>query len=104
MDAVKGVLREELEYELKVRERYEEALFALPKGSLSKKRIGGRDYFYLAHREGPTIKTVYVGKADAEEVQAYQANIAKRKRYQRMLRETKRTIRYLKKVLNVKSA
>ena len=102
MDSVKSVLQEELEYSLKVRERVQEALAEIPKGNLSEKQIYGRRYFYLAYRQGPKVKTVYLGKLSPDEAQVYREKIAKRKLLRKMLRDTKQKIVYLKKALHVK--
>ena len=38
------------------------SLKKLPKGSLQKRNINGRDYYYLVFREGGKVKTKYIGK------------------------------------------
>ena len=51
MPIIKGVLREELENSLWMKEDYERELAKLPKGSLIKKKIKGHEYYYLVLRK-----------------------------------------------------
>lgn len=103
MDMVKSVLKEELEHSLEMLEHYRVSLSGLPRGSLVKKRINGREYWYVVRREEGKIKTHYVGKADGEEAAAMRKEMEKRRHYEELLREVERKIRYLKKVIDVRA-
>ena len=51
MGAIKGVLKEELKNSLEMKKNYERELVKLPKGSLVKKKIKGKEYYYLVERK-----------------------------------------------------
>lgn len=104
MDAVRGVLEEELKYAMGLEKQYQDAVEKLPKGSLSRKNINGHLYHYLAYREGTKVKFQYLGKLSGREIEEMQSRLAERRRYQEMLRAVRKEIRYLQKVMNVKAA
>ena len=62
MGVIKGVLREELVNSLRMQSDYERELKKLPKGSLVKKRIKERDYYYLIMREEGKVKFIRKGE------------------------------------------
>jgi len=103
MGVIKGVLKEELENSIRLKDGYKKALKKYPGGSIVKKRIRGRDYYYLAFREGRKIKFVYKGKSLSKE---FMAELKKskdmRKKYKKLIQDLNRRIKYLKKVLNGK--
>jgi len=103
MDLIKGVLQEELKSSLETQKYYQQEIGKLPKGSLSKKNIDGRIYYYLSYREGPKVRTEYLGKLSREEIKEYQDRIDQRRHFKSQLREINKKIKYLRKVLNVKS-
>lgn len=104
MDTIKNVLQEELEYAIKLKKRYEEDLEKLPKGSLWKNKAGDKIYYSLAYREGKKVKFDYLGRLSAGEIKKYKENIDKRERYKKLLKDLKQEIRYLQKVLHVKTS
>ena len=52
MRVVNGILKEELNRLERLQAKYSAILEDLPKGSLRKKKIGQKIYFYLVSREG----------------------------------------------------
>ena len=98
------MLDEELQNSLSIKGDYEQALAALPRGSLVRKVIGGHPYFYLAHREGPKVKFDYLGKLSDEERLSYEESKRSRARYRQRLSEFNKQIRFLQKVLHAKQA
>jgi hypothetical protein len=103
MDMINGMLKEDLEYELLVEQRYVDAIRELPRGSMQKKRIYGNEYFYLKYREGSKVKTDYLGVLSDEQIEEIQGKISKRKQFENLLKEARKAIKYLRKVLNVKT-
>lgn len=62
----------------------EQKLSVLPKGYISKKTIGGKQYLYLQTRNGDTIESKYIKAEEADEI----ANqISLRKEYESQLPE-----------------
>lgn len=100
---IKQVLREELENSLRMKQRYEEELSRLPKGSLVKRAIQGHVYYYLVYRENGKVRSVYKGKClSAHDVRKYNQAKELRKKYRKSLSQLKKQIRYLKGVLRGK--
>ena len=62
----------------------EQKLSVLPKGYISKKTIGGKQYFYLQTRNGDTIESKYI---KAEEVEEITRQLSSRKEYEAELPE-----------------
>lgn len=102
MNAIKDILREELEYALDLKEFYEENIRELPKGSISKKIINNRHYLYLQYRTGAKVNGNSLSRLTDNEIKEIEEKIEKRKKYIRLLREVNEKIIYLKKALNVK--
>ncbi len=102
MKVIKGVLKEELENSLRQEKAYRKALQAIPAGSLIRKNIKGRDYYYLVLREEGQVKFVYKGKLSREEIKKYEENRKMRARYRKLLSELKKQISFLRKALRTK--
>jgi hypothetical protein len=81
MGAIKGVLQEELDNSLRMKNDYERELAKLPKGSLIKKIIKGHEYYYLILREEGRVKFIYKGKVSDKEIKNYQEAKMKRASY-----------------------
>ena len=62
----------------------EQKLSVLPKGYISKKTIGGKQYLYLQTRNGDTVESKYIKAEEAEEVTS---QISLRKEYEAELPE-----------------
>jgi len=56
--AIKGVLKEELDNSIRMKEKYEQELAKLPVGSLIKKKIKGHEYYYIVLRESGKVKFI----------------------------------------------
>jgi hypothetical protein len=103
MDIMKGLAREELENSIRIKKAYEDALKNLPKGALSRKKINGKEYYYLFYRESPKkVRSRYLGKLSDKEVKKYQEKIRKRREYERLVREAKQQIEFFRRVLGVR--
>jgi hypothetical protein len=103
MNIMRGLVEEELENSIRIKASYEKAIQELPRGSLSKKKIHGREYYYLFYRESPRkVRSQYLGKLSEEQVKEYEEKIERRRRYEELVRESKRQISFFKKVKNVK--
>ncbi len=100
---VKGVLREELEHAKRAKQRYEEGLDELPRGSLQKKKINDKAYYYIAYRNGNKVKFDYLGKLSDADIKSYREKIEKRKRYKKLIKDLDKEIKYLGRVLNVQA-
>ncbi len=104
MRVLKGVLKEELDNSLQIKEDYERELAKLPKGSLVKKKIKGHEYYYLLLREGGKIRFEYRGKVSKEEIKKYKEAKEYRAKYRHLLSRVKKQIRFLRSALRGKES
>ncbi|MBF0595583.1 MAG: hypothetical protein HQL22_11555 [Candidatus Omnitrophica bacterium] len=104
MGVIKGVLKEELANSLKMQSDYEREIKKLPRGSLVKKCIKGREYYYLLFREDGKVKFVYKGKVPEQEIKRYQEAKELRARYRNLLSRVKKQVRFLRSSLRGKES
>lgn len=102
MKVLKGVLKEELANSLGMQKNYERELAKLPQGSLVKKTIKGRDYYYLVSRKDGKVVFAYRGKVSDEEVREYKMAKEYRAKYRKLLSEIKKQIKFLRSTLRGK--
>ncbi len=102
MKVLKGVLKEELANSIRMKRDYEQELEKLPKGSLIKKKIRDREYFYVERRDGDKIKFVYKGKVSQDQQRKYKNAKELRAKYRKLLSEVKKQIRFLRSALRGK--
>ena len=102
--AIKELLREELGNSVRMERDYRRALVSLPRGSLVRKVIRGRPYYYLASREGGRVRFKYKGKMDEKELAKYREAKKARVQYRRLLADVRKQIRFLEKAIRAKEA
>ena len=99
MQPIKGILREELNNSLHMKESYERELSKLPIGSLVRKKIKDHYYYYLVSRVDGRVKFKYRGKASKEEIKKNKEVKALRAKYRNLLSRSKKQIKFLKGTL-----
>lgn len=77
---------------------YEQALLALPKGTLVSKSVKSNSYYYLQYRQGKKTISKYVGK-DPEKVEQVRVQIDRRKHIEAMLNALHNEYAQARKVL-----
>lgn len=98
--AIKGILKEELDNSIRMKESYEKELAKLPAGSLIQKKIKGHMYYYVVLRENGDVKFNYQGKNITDEIKEKYAKAKElRKKYRNNISQVKRQIKFLKGVL-----
>jgi hypothetical protein len=103
MPVIKGVLREELENSLRMKEDYERELAKLPEGSLIRKKIKGHEYYYLVLRKKGKVKFIYKGKNVSEaELEKYKEAKEHRAKYRKSLSQVKKQVKFLSSALRGK--
>lgn len=103
MGLIKGVLREELNNSLRLKDSYNKELKKRPGGSIVEKRIRGHKYYYVAFREGGKVRFLYKGKALSKEFLAeFEKSKRLRKKYKELVQQLNARIKYLKKALHGK--
>ena len=95
-----GMLKEELENSIQARAAYRSAMDKLSKGSLVRKEIKGRSYYYLAYREGKKVRFDYKGKLSEKEIKRYEKAREYRARYKKKMSEVNKQIRFIEKVIS----
>ena len=98
MSVIEGMLRDEKKRNMEMQARYEQELAKLPKGSISKRKIGNGIYYYLKYREGSRTKTDYLGKRSTR-IDQLEMLIKKRKEFERIIRELKSEYKIISKVV-----
>ncbi len=101
---IKDMLKEELRNSLQIERDYRKAVRKIPKGALVEKIIKGHSYYYLAFRENGKVKFLYKGKLDKSEIEAFRKNKECRARYQGLLADARKQIRFIRKVLRAKES
>lgn len=80
MKVLQGILSESKDFYLDVKKKIEKKLVNLPVGSIKKRKISGREYYYLQYRKNRKIIHKYLGKIMPEA-------IAKQIRYRNVLKD-----------------
>ena len=68
MSILEEVLMEEYDRSLRISRAMEAENDSLPRGSVRKRMIGGRPYYYLQYRDGVHVKSEYVKAVDVDSV------------------------------------
>ena len=99
---MEGILRQEL-LRLKVTEKgYAKAVSKLPRGTLQEKRIKGIIYLYLVSSRDSKLRYRCVSGLPEGELKKLKEEVALRKKYQALLKETRQDIKRLTRILHVK--
>ena len=74
----------------------------MPCGVPRIRQIRKRKYLYLEYRRGGHVVHEYIGPEDTEKAQNTLEQVAQRRRYERLLKETKGALRDVRKALRGK--
>ena len=96
MKIIEEVLLEEYQRTLRIRKALLDEMAELPKGSLQRKKIKGKEYCYLQYRDGDAVKSMYVREP---EVAGYASRIERRKDNAAALKELDQTLRQIERAL-----
>ena len=96
MTVMEEVLVEEYMRALRIERLVKSEIEELPKGSIQKKKIKGKEYPYLQYRCGNAIKSQYI---KAQEVHELEIMIAKRKEHISTLKQLQKTKAQIEKAL-----
>lgn len=99
MAIIKSILEEELERYKEMEKSYLVKIESLPNGSLRKKRVGNKEYYYLKYRDGNKIKTDYLKINNTTELETIKKNINLRKNLEKELMEIKKDCKLIRKVV-----
>jgi hypothetical protein len=96
MSILSEILNEEYERLNRTISSYEAMAAELPKGSLRKKRINGREYAYLQWRDGKKIKSKYIKSSEKDAIAEL---INRRRQYEREIRSLNESKKQFDKVV-----
>lgn len=97
--AIKEVLQDELGSSLRMEKNYARRLEQLPKGNLIKKKIKGREYWYLQIRDGRKVRFDYVKKPSGVMIARYGKAKERRKQYRSLLAQVRLQVKQIRKML-----
>lgn len=99
MGIVKDILSEERQRLLSLKRRYEKQLAELPKGSISNKKRGNREYCYLAYRDGKKVCFEYIGAVDSEAARNMENQVRRRRAIVEKLKQVAENVKEVERGL-----
>lgn len=94
MNVLQGILSESKEYYLDAKKQIENKLASLSKGSIKKRDIGGKSYYYLQYRKDSKVIHKYLGK---NKPSAILKEIKERKALREELRKIKESLKIIRR-------
>lgn len=95
---IREMLEEELDRNARAQKAYEAERDRLPRGSVTVKRRGAKEYCYLKYREGSRVVTDYVGIASKVESDLREA-VGRRKEIEDTIRQLRDEQAYIERAL-----
>lgn len=102
MSVIFHVLKEEFDRLVETETSYTKAIAGMPRGTPRIRLRRKIKYLYLEYRTGEKIKHSYVGLQDSQKAKDIMEKIAQRKRYEKLLKETKSALKDVRKALRGK--
>ena len=100
MNPIKSVLAEELKNSSRMLKKYQQALAAIPKGSLVPKKIKGGTFYYLAYRDGGKVRFDYKGKLSEKQVAEFKSVAEQKAKYRDLISKLKEQLVFIKRSLH----
>jgi len=94
MSVLRGILSESKEYYIDAKAKIERKLGSLPQGSIKKRKITGKIYYYLQHRVGNKVQHKYIGKNEPTDLLK---QLNERKTLKSELKKVNEALRILKR-------
>ena len=98
MNVIENMLVEEKERNLDMQKSYAGEINNLPKGSVTVKKIGNKEYCYLKFRRGKKFISKYMGSA-SENAEELSKQVEKRLHFEKLLRELKAEYKMISKIV-----
>jgi len=102
MSVIFHVLKEELDRLIETESSYAKAIAAMPRGTPRIRQMRKNKYLYLEYRDGDRVIHDYIGPQDSEKATGVLEKIAQRRRYGKLLKETKAALKDVRKALRGK--
>jgi hypothetical protein len=97
MSVLEEVLIEEYDRSSRILCALEEENKTLPRGSIRRRLVRGREYYYLQYREGIHVRSKYVKKAELEHLQQ---NLKRRRENEEAIKELNKSLKQIIKALD----
>lgn len=94
MEILKNILSESNDYYVRAKKKVEKRLISLPKGSIKKRKISGKVYYYLQFRSGKRVIQKYLGRKKPEEMIK---KIAERKSFESELKKVNESLKMIRR-------
>ena len=104
MGSIFHIIREERQRLNQARRAYQAAIRKEEQGAPQIKRVGLKDYLYLARRCGPKVRFRYIGHADEPKAQKVMESVKQRREYQELLKGINDDLKEVKKALRGQKA
>lgn len=102
MGVIFHVLKEEFERLVETESSYTKAIATLPKGTPRIRQMRKKKYLYLEYRSSDRVKHDYIGPQNSEKAKDVLEKVAQRRRYEKLLKETKSALKEVRKALRGK--
>jgi hypothetical protein len=102
MSVIFHVLKEEFERLVETEASYTKAITAMPRGTPRIRIIRKKKYLYLEYRNGDRVFHDYIGPQESKKAKDILEKITQRRRYERLLKETKAALKEVRKALRGK--
>jgi hypothetical protein len=102
MAVIFHVLKEEFERLQETEHGYSKAISDMPRGTPRVLPRRNKNYLYLEYRDGDRIVHNYIGPKDSDTAKEILEKVAQRKRYEKLLKETKSALKEVRKALRGK--
>jgi hypothetical protein len=99
MGSVFHVIEEEFERLNEAKKAYQAAIERERQGAPQIKRVGRKDYLYLARRNGEKVRFQYVGHVDDKNALKVMDSVKKRREYEELLKGIKNDLKEVRKAL-----
>jgi hypothetical protein len=99
MGSIFHIVKEERERLNEAQRAYQAAIARAVQGAPQVKRVGRKEYLYLARRNGSKVAYKYVGHLDDENSRKILDSVKQRREYQKLLKGVKSDLKEVKKAL-----
>jgi hypothetical protein len=102
MAVIFHVLKEEFERLQETESGYAKAIANMPRGAPRMQQRRNKNYLYLEYRDGDRVIHEYVGPEDSDKAKEVLEQVEQRRRYEKLLKETKSALKEVRKALRGK--
>lgn len=89
MGVIKSVILDEYDRNKRMQQTYEQELATLPRGSITRKRINGRDYYYWMYRKNGKVFNQYISKKN-NNIDDLLKQVERRRQLEKLVRSLKK--------------